>query len=317
METLAQWFGPLHPPITHFPIVCSILAVLAFGAGTWKRADWLLKSAAALWVLTFLTAVASALLGHLFAHHLGMTTDWSLLPPPQAMKGALRFHALLGSAATLLAVGTLFGALRLFKRKPWPFTLQLGLGLAVAVLFGVTGHEGGEMVYGSDEESPAASSPSSIISFGPSDGDLFSLVQDYRQTMVKMNDHPWNSRTHGHRWVNTYVSKDAADAYKNSGDLPEGAWVVKESFENDNGKASRTPGPLYVMHKGKLADSPQTGGWQYAMRWDNPVAGNPEKIQMPVTWLPGDEHLNSCVQCHNHFKSADYLGGVPAEGMNP
>ncbi len=311
METLAHWLGPLHPPMTHFPIVCSILAVLAFGLGSWKKAPWLLKSAGALWVLTFLSAIASVLLGHLFAHHLGMTLDWSILPPPQAMKGQLRFHAILGSLATIFSIATLVGALQQVKGKSWPTALQLVLGLAVAVLFGVTGHEGGEMVYGPDEEATSVSAASTAP------GDLFSLIQDYRQTMAKMNARPWNSRTHGHRWVNTYVSKEAVTAYKNSDDIPEGAWVVKESFEDRGGKASETPGPLYVMHKGKVSDSPETGGWQYALRWDKPVPGNPENIQMPVTWLPGDGHLNSCVRCHNHFKASDYLGGVPSDAMNP
>ena len=315
METLANWFGPLHPPMTHFPIVCSILAVLAFGFGTWKKADWLLKSAAALWVLTFLSAVASLLLGHLFAFHLGMITSWSLLPPPEAVKGHLRFHAILGTSATLFSILTFIGAVKSFKRKAWPSPSMLALGIVTAALFGVAGHEGGEMVYGAEDENPAAASP--VTTTASSANDLFTLIQDYRHSMVKMNDRMWNSRTHGHRWVNTYVSKEAADAYKNSGELPEGAWVVKESFENENGKASQTPGPLYVMHKGKLSDFPQTGGWQFAMRWDKPVAGNPEGLQMPVTWVPGDDRLNSCVRCHDHFKSADYLGGVPAEGLNP
>lgn len=315
METLAQWLGPLHPPATHFPIVCSILAVLAYWVGSVKKADWLLRSAAALWVITFLSAVASLLLGHLFAFHLGMITGFSLLPPPEAVKGHLRFHAILGTCATLVSLFTLTGAWRLVKGKAWPFPQMLALGIITAALFGITGHEGGEMVYGGEDENTSVSA--SPVTHAPSTVDLFSLIQDYRHSMVKMNDRMWNSRTHGHRWVNTYVSKEAVDAYKNSGELPEGAWVVKESFENENGKPSKTPGPLYVMHKGKLSDFPQTGGWQFAMRWDKPVAGNPEGIQMPVTWLPGDDHLNSCVRCHDHFKSADYLGGVPADGMNP
>jgi hypothetical protein len=300
--------------MTHFPIVCSILAALAFGVGQWKKIEWLTKSSFALWALTFLSAVASLLLGHLFAHHLGMTLNWSILPPPEAMKGQLRFHAILGSLATLLSIVTLVGALRLVQGKTWPLATQLALGIVVAALFGVAGHEGGEMVYGGEDENPsAASSPATAA---VSAGDLFSQIRDYRQNMVKMNDRLWNSRTHGHRWVNTYVSKEAVSAYKNSDEMPEGAWVVKESFQDGGGKPSQTPGPLYVMHKGKLADSPQTGGWQYALRWDKPVPGNPEGLQMPVTWLPGDGHLNSCVRCHGHFKSADYLGGVPAEGMN-
>lgn len=315
METLAHWFGPLHPPMTHFPIVCSILAVLAFGLGSWKKAPWLLKSSQALWFLTFLSAMASLLLGHLFAHHLGMTLDWSFLPPDQAMKGQLRFHAILGTSATFLSIATLIGAFQQVRGKAWPPVLQLVLGLAVAALFGVTGHEGGEMVYGPDEEAPSVSSSSAPASVAP--GDLFSLIQNYRQNMVKMNTRMWNSRTHGHRWVNTYVSKEAVTAYKNSDEIPEGVLVVKESFEDVGGKPSQTPGPLYVMRKGKVSDSPQIGGWQFAMQWDHPVPGNPENIQMPVTWLPGDDHLNSCFRCHNHFKASDYLGGVPSEGMNP
>ena len=135
--------------------------------------------------------------------------------------------------------------------------------------------------------------------------------------MVKMNSRSWNSRTHGHRWVNTYVSKEAVAAYQKSDTIPEGGLVIKESFEDSQGKPSQTPGPLYVMHKGPLSESPRTGGWQYALLWGNPVPGNPENIQGPVTWLPGERHLNSCVKCHGHFKEVDYLGGVPAGYENP
>ena len=316
METLAHWFGPLHPPSTHFPIVCSILAVLAYAIGARKKEEWLLKSASVLWVITFFTAVASLVLGHLFAFHLGLITDGTIFPPPpEALKGQLRFHALLGIAATLLSIITFIGAGRLLCGKTWPFSLQLVSGLALAVLFGVTGHEGGEMVYGSDENPKAVSAPSPTSSTGA--GNLFSLVEGYRQNLVKMNARSWNSRTHGHRWVNTFVSKEAVSAYKNSDPLPEGTWVVKESFQDEGGKASQTPGPLYVMHKGKVADSPETGGWQYALRWDKPVTGNPENIQGPVTWLPGDPNLASCVRCHNHFKDGDYMGGVPSDAANP
>ncbi len=315
MEILAHWFGPLHPPMTHFPIVCSILAVLAFGAGLWKKADWLLKSALTLWVLTFLSAVASVFLGHLFAHDLGMTADWALVPPPEILKGQLRFHAILGSLAALLSLLTLTGAWRSAKGKAWPTALQLVWGLAVAVLLGFTGHEGGEMVYGPQDETPSpASAPAAASVAGE---DLLSLVADYRQNLAKVNAKTWNSRTHGHRWVNTYVSKESVDAYKNSNPLPEGALVVKESFQDAGGQASQVPGPLYVMRKGKASDSPETGGWKYALRWDKPVAGNPEGIQGPVTWLPGDGNLDSCMRCHSHFKENDYMGGVPSDAMNP
>jgi hypothetical protein len=129
--------------------------------------------------------------------------------------------------------------------------------------------------------------------------------------LAKMNTSPWISKTHGGRWVNTYVSKIAVKAYQNSASLPVGALVVKESFEDNGGNPSTVAGPLYVMQKGPKGSSPETNDWRYAMEWDKPVAGNPEGISQPVTWLPGDASLNSCVKCHNHFHTVDDMGGVP------
>src|SRR5581483_3419098 len=165
MEILAHWFGPLHPPLTHFPIVCSILAVLAFGAGSIQKKDWLLRSAGALWIVAFLTGVGSVLAGHLFAHHLGMMTDWTFLPPPEAMKGQLRFHALLGMGGLVLSLLTLRSAFRLLKGDPVHLGFLFTLGLGTAILFGLAGHEGGEMTY--PEESPVmAGEPSVPTSLG-------------------------------------------------------------------------------------------------------------------------------------------------------
>jgi hypothetical protein len=126
-----------------------------------------------------------------------------------------------------------------------------------------------------------------------------------------MNARVWNSRTHGHRWVNVFVSPSASEAYKNGTPLPVGTLIVKESFENSQGRPSAVSGPLYVMEKGETPRSPETGGWRYALKWENPAPGNPERIQAPVTWLPGDAGLSSCVRCHNHFKANDYMGGIP------
>jgi uncharacterized membrane protein len=314
METLADWFGPLHPPMTHFPIVCSILAVAALAAGWVKKTDWLLKSAGALWVLAFFTAVPSVLLGHLFAHQLGMYAAWSPIPPETVLKGRLRFHAILGTLGLAASLLTLPGAWRLLRPKPSPSVLPLLLGAAAALLFGLAGHEGGEMVYGAEKAAPAASTLRNLDI-----QKLLDQVVDYRRKFVKMNSRMWNSRTHGRRWVNTYVSREAVEAYKDSDPLPEGSVVVKESFQDGGGKPSTVEGPLYVMVKGGApAGTPgASNGWLYALRWDRPVPGNPERIQGPVTWLPGDPHLNSCVKCHDHFKGQDYLGGVPDEVANP
>ncbi|MGH7738529.1 MAG: cytochrome P460 family protein [bacterium] len=324
LDFLAQTLGWLHPPSAHFPIVCSILAPLAYLAGHYTKRDWLFKSAAALWILTLLTVIPTLILGHLFAYHLGLTHSWALLPPASALKGHLRFHALLGTLGFLASMGTFWGAIRLAQGKPWPFWGLLILGVATAGLLGAAGHEGGEMVFGSDHDAPASvstpkASPthpsvSTLRSSLPADNPLRRAKRDW-SGLVEINTRPWISKTHGGRWVNTYVSKNAVQAYRNSETLPMGALVVKKSFENDHGKPSTTAGPIYVMEKGPLADSPETGGWRFAMQWDVPVAGNPEKITGPVTWLPGNAALNSCAKCHGHFHSVDYMGGVPDESM--
>ena len=316
METLSHWFGPLHPPFTHFPIACSFLALVAFGWGLWRSLDWALKASGALWLFALAGALAAFVTGHLFAHHLAMLTDWSLFPPETVMKGKLKDHvgfAFLGILFLVAGTGPAWSLMMGRKVNAWVAGLLL---LGASASMAVTGHEGGEMVY-EDTEPVGATQEAPATGAVVAPDEVWGRVQDYRKKLVLMDSSSWNSRTHGHRWVNTYVSPEAAKAYQDSDVLPEGALVVKESFEDEGGKASQVPGPLYVMEKGKKSDSPRTGGWRYAFRWDNPVAGNPENIKMPVTWISGDSHLGSCIKCHSRFKDTDYLAGIPEGHEKP
>jgi uncharacterized membrane protein len=305
MENLIHWLGPLHPVVIHFPVVCPILAFIALVVGFYWPKPWLSHAAAALWVMTFVTAVAALLSGHALSLQFGLVPQWSWIPPLSALHGQLQEHALWGSFSLIFSLMVLIAAWKIFKNEPWPPAINLTLSLILAVSFGITGHEGGEMVYGFNNENTSAASSTSASA------NLFDSLGNFHEILVKMNSKPWNSRTHGHRWVNTYVSKEAVDAYKNSNPLPIGSWVVKESFEDENNQPSGTLGPLYVMKKGAVTDSPKTRGWLFAMRWDKPVANNAEKIKEAAIWLPGDTHLNSCLKCHSHFKDEDYMGGVP------
>ncbi|HVZ80126.1 MAG TPA: cytochrome P460 family protein [bacterium] len=318
METLSHWFGPLHPPVTHFPIACSLLALLAYLYGRLHSEDWVLRASGALWLLALIGGLTGLVTGHLFAHHLAMLDEWTFLPPETAMKGKLREHVELALTGTLFcAAGAVFAWALLRGRKPNPWAVGLLL-LGSAAFLGLAGHEGGEMVY--EDAGPVAMAeeePAATPGAPEADG-LWKRVGNYRRDLVLMDSSPWNSRTHGHRWVNTYVSPEAAQAYRDTEAMPEGALVVKESFE-DSGEdgPSKVPGPLYVMEKGKRSESPRTGGWRYALRWDHPVEGNPERIKGPVTWVSGDPHLNSCVKCHGRFKDTDYMAGVPEGHDNP
>jgi uncharacterized membrane protein len=307
MQNWIHWLGPLHPAVIHFPIVCPILALLALAVDWYRPKSWLSQAAAVLWVVTFITAIIALFSGHGLSLQLGIVPEWSWVPSASALHGQLRDHAILGSLSLIFSFITFIAAWKIFRDRSWPIAINLVLGLILTVCFSATGYKGGEMVYGFN------SSPSSSLSSSDaaSPADLLNSLGNFHETLVKMNVRPWNSRTHGHRWVNTYVSKEAVEDYKNSDPLPVGSLVIKESFEDENNQPSSTPGPLYVMEKGALTDSPRTKGWLYALRWDHPVSNNPEKIKDAVQWLPGDAHLNSCFKCHSHFKDEDFMGGIP------
>jgi uncharacterized membrane protein len=311
MENLIHWLGPLHPVFIHFPIVCSILAFFALlGRSLWPKHEWN-QAAAFLWTLTFFFGLLSLFSGHALALQFGILSQWSWIPPDSALQGQLQEHALWGTFSLIFTLILLAAAWKIFRDEAWPHWLNLSLALVLAIAFSVTGHEGGEMVYGFDREGAAASAATTGTI------DLFDSLGNFHDNLVKMNNRPWNSRAHGHRWVNTYVSRDAVEAYKNSNPLPVGSWVVKESFEDDNGQPSGTLGPLYVMKKVALAEAPRTHGWLYAFKWDKPAPNNPERLKDAVKWLPGDGHLASCLKCHSHFKDEDYLGGIPEGYSNP
>jgi uncharacterized membrane protein len=305
LESFLNEAAMLHPPLVHFAVACPFLALLALAGEVFFKKAWLSHTAAFLWAMGFLSTLASLATGPFLALHLGLLNAWTLWPPQTAAHGALREHALWGLISGALSLLTLPALLAQTCERPWPLNLRLALGALLAASFLLAGHEGGEMVYGSEGPLPAFSAPAA------SANGFLSSLGDYRQSLVKMNKKEWVSRTHGKRWVNTYVSKEAASAYQKGDPLPEGAIVVKESFENKDGGPSTVLGPLYGMKKGSPAHSPQTGGWQYALTWGNPVPGNPEGISLPVTWLPGDSHLNSCAKCHSHFKETDFMGGIP------
>ncbi len=305
MESLLNEIAMLHPPLVHFAVACPFLALLALIGEVLFKKPWLSQTAAFLWAMGFLSTLASLATGPFLALHLGLINTYTLWPPETASHGALRDHALWGLVSGALSLLTLPALLAQTRKKPWRLNLRLALGTLLAASFLLAGHEGGEMVYGSEGPSPSFSAPAVSAN-----GFLISLG-DYHQSLVKTNKKEWVSRTHGKRWVNTYVSKEAASAYQKGDPLPEGAVVVKESFENEDGNPSTISGPLYGMKKGSLSASPQTGGWQYGLIWEKPVPGNPEGISLPVTWLPGDAHLNSCARCHSHFKETDFMGGIP------
>src|ERR1035441_1769056 len=110
LEFIAHQIGELHPPMVHFPVISSILALVAFAFGTHFKREWLKLTSAWLWVVTFLTSFPSLLTGHLFALHLGLVQHFTPIPAEAPMKGLLRQHVLLAMTGTFLSFLTLANA---------------------------------------------------------------------------------------------------------------------------------------------------------------------------------------------------------------
>lgn len=134
---MLQVLGRLHPLLVHFPIALLLAALAAQGlAARVGRRDGPSEAAFFCLVLGTLGAVAAALSGWLFAEH----------DSPGGPDLLFR-HRWSGVAAAAGAVLTSLSAWR-WKRGA-ALARPTGAGLVLtAVLTGLTGHFGGEMVYG-------------------------------------------------------------------------------------------------------------------------------------------------------------------------
>jgi hypothetical protein len=124
------------------------------------------------------------------------------------------------------------------------------------------------------------------------------------QTYRKLTPEPFLSTVHGDRWVNVYVSANAAEAYLNGGEIPVNGVIVKDSFENVGGKPG-APGPFFVMQKRAPGYAPEHGDWYYGFYWPSPTgkfAGKPMAAQGKA---PG---VTYCIECHDSYDRG--LGGL-------
>lgn len=139
MEVLGQF----HPQIVHTPIALLIFSALFALLGRLFDRDWLRKTAMVMLVIGALGSFAAMRSGF-YAHRVpeheqGVPEDEI---DDHAEKGLLTFRLAIGS---LLAYGIATRLKGGAKNAVAMLGLALQIGAAVAV--GVTGHEGGELVY--------------------------------------------------------------------------------------------------------------------------------------------------------------------------
>jgi hypothetical protein len=120
---------------------------------------------------------------------------------------------------------------------------------------------------------------------------------------------PYQSATHGNRYVNNFVNKTGAEGYlryEEGAPMPSGTVVAKDSFMV-NPDGSLAVGPLFVMEKAKAGFNPASGDWRYTMVMpDGSVAG--------TTNGDGSAAVEFCNACHvNAAQDQDYLFFLPED----
>lgn len=117
-------------------------------------------------------------------------------------------------------------------------------------------------------------------------------VADY-QSWTNIAKRPYQSATHGSRYVNNYADATGAPAYtkfEQAGEMPEGAVLAKDSFVVDSSGNAQL-GPLFVMEKMADGWNETTRDWRYTIiQPDGSVGG--------VTGGEGMD-MEFCAACHN------------------
>ena len=117
-------------------------------------------------------------------------------------------------------------------------------------------------------------------------------VADY-QKWVNLALAPYQSATHGSRYVNNYVNATGAAAYaryEKVGKMPVGAVLAKDSFVvNPDGRVAI--GPLFIMEKLAAGTNADTHDWRYAMIMANGAV-------LGTTDGKDSANVAFCAECH-------------------
>ncbi|MCG8508430.1 MAG: cytochrome P460 family protein [Rhodospirillales bacterium] len=120
---------------------------------------------------------------------------------------------------------------------------------------------------------------------------------------------PYQSATHGNRYVNNYVNRNGAYRYsefEDAGLMPAGTVVAKDSFVV-NGDGSVSVGPLFIMEKVGGGFNEASGNWRYTMVMPNGLIAG-------MTKGTGAANVQFCNECHEAVaEDQDYMFFLPEE----
>ncbi len=127
------------------------------------------------------------------------------------------------------------------------------------------------------------------------------------QRWRRFNTSPYNSATHGQRYVNNCANAKgrAYGMFEKAGILPVGAVIAKDSF-TVNEKGATGTGPLFIMEKMPQGFNYVSGDWRYTMIMpDGSIFGQ--------TKGENSEGVKFCISCHLAAEQNDHLHFMPKE----
>lgn len=298
-----EWFAFKHPVLIHVPLAVAFLLPFALLAaqrpGRGIRPWWLVCRYLTWFAVFFLFASAAS--GFLLARKAGVLPPGAWLAPKLDPEGALlRLHQFLAGSSLIL--GVLF--LRFLYRQRQDHQSLGFLPLLVGFLWSaslvMTGWQGARMtrpvqvqtiMVKEKEATPvpvaAPAVPVATGAEGPTRLLDFASLEPIQKEPVK-------TTVHGLRWIRTWVTPAAAEAYRAGQSLPAGSLVVLQSFEDRWGRPGPDPGPVYgleVQGEGRTALSFYWGRVPEARRGE---VGGAER----AWWKAGDANLEGCMACH-------------------
>ena len=127
------------------------------------------------------------------------------------------------------------------------------------------------------------------------------------QTWKRYNTAPYQSSTHGNRYVNNYANTKASryGAYDSAGTLPVGSVIAKDSFVVDK-EGAAAPGPLFIMEKMAEGFNYVSGDWRYTMIL-------PDGSRFGTTKGDNAARVEFCISCHLAREKFDHLFFLPKE----
>lgn len=319
ITSLLELFAKEHPAIVHLPIGLVVALQLAMlGSFDVKRSLQWTRIALFLAIVALASSLAALLSGLLWGRQVSLIPVGGYVPKitsaTQVLQRVLQVHeyaAAIGVGVGTLCVVFIWRAWRpipierdgilIHRRKLMGRRLrERGVGLPALFLgllwlgsWGFCGRLGGIMVFG-NEETNKASAIAEAKRKADVEADLPIRALDYA-SLEPTQAMPVKSKAHGGRWQRVWVTASGIDAYKAGKPLPTGAYVVLSTFEDDKGKASHEPGPLYMKEVRGDGSAAFVFYWQRVPENQRAQTDGSDSVY----WRTPDPHLNACEACHN------------------